>query len=139
MLKAVLSPFQDRAYALLRIVAGLMFSFHGMQKILGVMSTFKPNVGTQLWFGGLIEILAGLAIAAGLFTRRAAFLASGTMAVAYLQFHWKFRFDGNFFPTQQGGNGGELALLYCWLFFFVACRGAGPWSIDARREQPRKA
>jgi putative oxidoreductase len=120
----------DIAYALLRIVAGLMFSFHGMQKLFGVLSQFKPPVGSQLWFGGIIELVCGLAIAAGLLTRWAALLASGTMAVAYVQFHWKLDFGGKFFPTV---NQGELALLYAFLFLFIAARGGGPWSVDGRR------
>lgn len=122
--------FGDIAYALLRIVAGLMFSFHGMQKLFGVMSQFKPPVGSQLWFGGIIELTCGLAIAAGLLTRWAALLASGEMAVAYVQFHWKLDFGGKFFPAV---NQGELALLYAFVFLFIASRGGGPWSVDGRR------
>jgi putative oxidoreductase len=130
MLNRFLEPRVEAAYTLLRIVAGLLFSFHGMQKILGVLSEFQPPVGSQLWFGGIIELVTGLAIAAGFFTTWAAFLASGTMAVAYLQFHWKFAFNANFFPVM---NKGELALVYAVLFLFIACRGAGRWSIDGRR------
>jgi putative oxidoreductase len=115
---------------LVRIVAGLMFSFHGMQKILGVLSTFQPAVGSQLWIGGIIELTCGLLIAFGLLTRWAAFLASGTMAVAYTQFHWKLALGANFFP---GVNKGELALLYAVLFLLVACRGGGRFSLDAVR------
>ena len=141
MLKTVLSPLQDRAYALLRIVSGLMFSFHGMQILFGVLTgaamTFKAN--PQVYIGGIIELVAGLLIAVGLFGRCAAFLASGTMAVAYIQFHWKFQFSGKFFPTQQGGNGGEMALLYCWLFFYMVCKGPGPWSVDAKRNEKASA
>jgi len=132
MLKGILSPFADRAYALLRIVSGALFAFHGLQKIFGVLSSKQPAVGSQIWFGGLIELVAGAAIVAGLFTRCAAFVASGTMAVAYFQFHWKFQGGSSILP---GVNGGELAVLYCWLFLFIACRGAGPWSVDARRER----
>lgn len=106
-----------------------MFSFHGMQKILGIYSDFQPSPGSQLWFGGIIELVTGLAIAAGAGTTFAAFLASGTMAVAYLQFHWKLDFGTQFFPTI---NKGELALLYSFLFLFIACRGGGRWSVDAR-------
>ena len=138
MLKAVLSPFADRAYALLRIIAGLMFSFHGMQKIFGLLSDHpKPGFGTQTWFGGMIELAAGLAIAIGLFTRCAAFLASGTMAVAFWQFHVigsKLEGISRLLP---GTNMGELAALYCWLFLFIACKGGGPWSVDARRAKKR--
>jgi putative oxidoreductase len=118
----------EPAFALLRVVAGLMFSFHGMQKIFGLFIAHgRPAVGSQLWIGGIIELVCGLAVALGLGTRYAAFLASGTMAVAYVQFHWKLALDSKFFP---GINQGELALLYSLLFFFIACRGAGRFSID---------
>jgi uncharacterized membrane protein YphA (DoxX/SURF4 family) len=66
---------------------GIMFSFHGFQKILGILSDFQPPMGSQLWFGGIIELLGGLAVMVGYQTRAAAFLCSGEMA-AYLQFHW---------------------------------------------------
>lgn len=69
-------------------------------------------------------------MAIGLLTPYAAFLASGTMAVAYVQFHWKMQFDANFFPVV---NQGELALLYAFLFLFIACRGAGILSVDRAR------
>jgi putative oxidoreductase len=120
----------EAAYALLRTVAGLMFAFHGVQKIFGVLSESQPHVGTQIWFGGLIELTTGIAIAAGALTPYAAFLASGTMAVAYIQFHWKLDLGARFFPTV---NKGELALLYSVLFLFVSCRGGGRWSVDGRR------
>ena len=125
-----LETFAPYAYALLRIVAGIMFAFHGMQKIFGILSDFQPEVGTQIWFGGLIELVTGLAIALGAFTAWAAFLASGTMAVAYIQFHWKFAFGADFFPAV---NKGELALVYSFLFLCIACRGGGLWSIDRWR------
>ena len=123
-------PSAAIAYSLLRVVAGLMFSFHGMQKLFGVLSQFKAPAGTQLWFGAIIELVCGLAIAAGVLTRPAALLASGTMAVAYVQFHWKLAFGAKFFPTV---NQGELALLYAFLFLFIAMSGAGRWSVDGRR------
>lgn len=122
-----LQKYSDEAYALLRIAAGLMFSFHGVQKIFGMWTEFVPPVGTQLWVGGVIELVCGLAIVAGFFTRAAAFLASGTMAVAYLQFHWKLQAGSMIFPAL---NKGELALLYCFVFLLIACRGAGKWGID---------
>jgi len=130
MLERLLEPKTDAAYVLLRIVSGLLFAFHGVQKVFGVLSDFQPPVGSQLWLGGIIELVAGLAIAAGVFTRWAAFLASGTMAVAYTQFHWKLAFGAEFFPAV---NKGELALLYSVLFLFVACRGGGPLSLDRGR------
>lgn len=138
MLKRLLSPFADRSHALLRIVSGLLFSFHGVQKVFNVLNPHPPPpaVGTQIWFGGMIELVAGLAIALGLFTRSAAFLASGTMAVAYAQFHWKFQGGSQFLP---GLNGGEPAALYAWIFLFFACRGAGPWSVDERKTRAAEA
>jgi len=129
MLHRILEPRAEFAYTLLRVVAGLMFAFHGLQILFGVLSNFQPQVGTQLWFGGIIELACGIAIALGVLTSWAAFLASGTMAVAYIQFHWKLKFGAQFFPAV---NQGEPALLYCVVFFFIACRGGGRWSIDGR-------
>jgi putative oxidoreductase len=122
-----LAKYQEYAYALMRIMAGFMFSFHGFQKILGLFSDFQPAVGSQLWIGGLIELVCGLLIIVGFQTRWAAFLASGEMAVAYFQFHWKFQLGAAFFPAV---NKGELAALYCFVFFLIACRGGGKWTLD---------
>jgi putative oxidoreductase len=127
-----LSRYEDQAYTALRVASGLMFSFHGMQKVFGIFAQQTPAVGSQIWIGGVIELVGGLAIAAGLFTRYAAFIASGTMAVAYVQFHWELAFGKEFFPAI---NKGELALAYAFLFLFVACRGAGSLSIDAARSR----
>ena len=133
-LQRLLAPFTERAYALLRIVAGAMLTFHGVQKIFGVLSEQQPPVGSQLWIGGLLELVCGAAIALGLCTRLAAFLASGMLAVAYIQFHWKFQFNSAFFPTV---NKGELAVLYSFVFLYFACKGGGIWSVDAaRRARP---
>lgn len=124
------SPPAELTYAALRFVAGLSFCFHGVQKVFGVLATHgQPPMFTQMWFGGVIELVCGLLLAIGLFTSQAAFLASGTMAVAYMQFHWKFALDQNFFP---GVNQGELALVYCFLWLFVWSRGGGRYSIDAK-------
>ena len=125
-----LAKHSDQTYALLRIVAGGMFSFHGVQKILGILSDFQPAVGSQLWIGGIIELVAGFLIMVGFQTRWAAFLASGQMAVAYFQFHWKFQLDRNFFPTI---NKGELAVLYCFVFLYIACRGGVLWCLDKKK------
>ena len=124
-----LEKYADYAYALLRIMTGFMFSFHGAQKILGVLSEFRPPAGSQLWFGGIIELLCGLAVMIGLKTRAAAFLCSGTMAVAYFQFHWKLQMGPNFFPVI---NKGELAVLYSFVFLYIACRGGVKWSVDKK-------
>lgn len=110
------------AYALLRLVSGLCFAFHGLQKVFGVLADAPTPAWTQIWIGGVIELVTGVCIALGLFTRWAAFLASGTMAVAYTQFHWKLAFDQNALP---GINKGELALIYAFLFLYIACRGNG--------------
>lgn len=124
-----LERFADDAYALLRIVAGFMFLFHGLQKILGVFAVEQPPAWSQLWFGGLIELVGGTAIMLGWQTRAAAFLCSGMMAVAYIQFHWKLRFDSMFWPIV---NKGELALLYSVTFFYLACRGGVKWALSRR-------
>lgn len=124
-----LEKFSNEAYALMRIAAGFMFSFHGFQKILGVFTDFHPAVGSQLWFGGLIELIGGLMIMLGLKTRWAAFICSGEMAVAYFQFHWKFQLGPQFFPTI---NKGELAALYSFVFLYIATRGGGKWSLDKK-------
>jgi putative oxidoreductase len=121
-----MDKFSDSAYALLRIMAGFLFSFHGAQKILGVLSEFRPPVGSQLWVGGMIELFCGLLILIGLFTRLAAFLSSGQMAVAYFQFHWKFQLGPAFFPAI---NKGELAVVYCFVFLLIACRGTVKWGV----------
>ncbi len=124
-----LEKYTDHAYAVLRIAAGFMFSFHGAQKILGVLTELQPPAGSQFWFGGMIELIGGLAVMLGIGTRLAAFICSGEMAVAYFQFHWKFQMGPNFFPTI---NKGELAALYCFVFLFIACRGGAIWCIDKK-------
>ncbi len=126
-LAGLFGKYSDYAYALMRIMAGFMFSFHGVQKIFGVMSQYHPAFGSQIWIGGVIELVGGLLVMTGLLTRWAAFLCSGEMAVAYFQFHWKFQFGANFFPTI---NKGELAALYCFIFLFIATRGGVKWSLD---------
>ena len=122
-----LSRFTEPSYALLRIVSGAIFSFHGVQKIFGILTDHQPPLGSQLWIGGMIELICGLMIVAGFKTRFAAFLSSGTMAVAYFQFHWKFRMGPEFFPAI---NGGDAAILYCFVFLYIACRGGGIWAFD---------
>jgi putative oxidoreductase len=112
-------------FALLRIMAGVMFAMHGTQKLFGWPGTRAPATATLSIVGGWIEVVTGLLIAIGLFAGWAAFLASGTMAVAYFLRHSG---DG-FFPIV---NRGELAVLYCFLFLFIAAHGGGAWSIDQR-------
>jgi putative oxidoreductase len=110
-------------YAALRIVAGALFAFHGAQKILGWYGQFTPPFGSQIWIGGIIELVGGALIALGLFTRPVAFLVSGQMAVAYIQFHWKFALAGGMWLPAI--NKGELAAIYCFLFLFIAAHGSG--------------
>jgi putative oxidoreductase len=125
-----LEKFADHAYALMRVVTGFMFLFHGAQKILGLLSDHpQPPVGSQIWIGGLIELIGGLLVMLGFQTRWAAFLCSGEMAVAYFQFHWKFQLGSNLFPAI---NKGELAALYCFVFLLIACRGGVKWSLDKK-------
>jgi putative oxidoreductase len=124
-----LDKYTDYAYALMRIMAGFMFSFHGAQKVLGILSDFHPAIGSLLWFAGLLELVCGLVVLVGFQTRWAAFLASGEMAVAYFIAHWKFQMGPQFFPAI---NKGELAVLYCFVFLFIACRGGGKWSLDKK-------
>ena len=122
---------QSFAYAALRIVSGFMFACHGAQKLFGLWGGHTPPMWTQVWFSGLIELVCGILIALGLFTRLAALLASGEMAVAYFQFHWKLSMDNNMFLPIA--NKGDLSALYCFVFFLFALSGAGALSLDARR------
>ena len=130
-----LKPHIERLYALLRIVSGLMFMQHGLQKIVGLFGGMPPGVPPFIKYGaGTIELVGGALIALGLFVRPVAFLASGEMAFAFFMGH--VARSHNLIPIE---NQGELAALYCWLFLFLAARGAGVWSVDAARGQPRDA
>lgn len=127
----VLKKYEPEAYALLRMVSGFMFSCHGCQKMLGLLREglppdFSVPFGSQVWFGGLIELIGGLAVMLGLGSRLAAFICSGTMAVAYVQFHWKGQLGPQFFPLV---NRGEPAVLYSFVFLLIAARGNGRWGI----------
>ena len=136
MFSRFLESMVEGAYLLLRVIAGTMFAIAGIQKWFGIFMPpdFVLETGSQVWFGAIIEIVTGVLIVLGLFTRYAAFLASGTMAVAYAQFHWKFAFDENFFPSvNQGGP----ALINAVLFFYFACRGGGKYSLDALWKRKR--
>ncbi len=118
-----LGPWRDHGYAALRIVAALLYLLHGTQKLFGFPA--GPSTGNPLLvIAALIEIVAGTLIAVGLFTREAAFLASGEMAFAYFLVHAR----QSFWPIVSRG---ELPVLFCFVFLVVACRGAGPVSVDA--------
>lgn len=126
------SPY---ALALLRIVSGLVFLEHGTQKFLGFPAGESAGSGWALnnpgAFAGIVELSTGLLIAIGLFTRPAAFLASGTMAVAY----WLAHAPQNFFPVN---NGGDAAILYCFVFLYLVFAGPGVWSVDEVRARRRR-
>lgn len=129
-MQRVLGRFEPYFYAALRIVAGLLFALHGAQKLFGVLGGKQMPLMSQMGLAGVIEFVGGLMIAGGLFTSWVAFVASGEMAVAYFQAHaprgpW---------PIQ---NGGELAVLYCFLFLYLAARGTGPFGISRSKGRGR--
>lgn len=114
----------ERAFALFRLVAGLLFAFHGAQKLFGAFGGQVMTSQPLLLAAGIIELVGGVLIAIGLLTSWAAFVASGQMAVAYFMVHQ----PRGTWPIQ---NEGELAALYCFAFLYVAARGSGPYGVDA--------
>ena len=127
-----LGKYSPYIYALLRIVAGLMFAMHGSQKIFGAPGTRPPApLASLAGVAGIIELVAGLMIAIGLFGGYAAFIASGQMAVAFFKAHFSTAAP---LPIT---NGGELAVLYCFVFFYMASHGSGTWSVDSLRHGRR--
>jgi putative oxidoreductase len=122
-----LKPHAPQTYALLRIVAGFLFLWHGSQKLIGFPSGMPAGVpGFVTWVAGPIELVGGLLVMIGLLTRWAAFLCSGLMAFAY----WLAHGTKALLPIL---NEGELAALYCFVFLFIAANGPGIWSVDAAR------
>ena len=124
-----------RLLSLLRIVTGLIFLQHGAQKLLGVPPMAEgmsmPPAFSLFWFGGILELFGGLLVMIGLFTRPVAFILSGEMAVAY----WMFHANQGLFPAL---NGGDAAILYCFVFLYLAAAGPGPWSLDSWRARGRR-
>ena len=120
----LIGSWKPKAYAALRVVTGLLFAQHGAQKLFGVLGGSQRDVFTQMGLAGVIEFFGGLLIAAGLFSSPVAFLACGEMAWAYFQSHA----PRGFWPVM---NGGELTVLYCWIFLYIATTGSGIWSVDA--------
>jgi putative oxidoreductase len=122
----------------LRILVGFLMALHGGQKFGLLGPTPHPIPAfSQVWIGGWIELIGGLLVMIGLLTVPAAFLVSGTMAVAYIQFHWKLQLGAALLPMV---NQGEMAFVYCFLFLFIACKGPGLASVDgllARRRATR--
>ncbi len=122
-----LKPHADKIYAVLRIFVGLLFMQHGLQKIFGLFGGVPEGTPAFIvYLGGGIELVGGALVAIGLFAAPAAFLCSGMMAAAYFMAHA----SNGFFPIV---NKGEPAVVYCWVFLFIAARGAGIWSADAAR------
>jgi putative oxidoreductase len=109
----------------MRAVFGLLFLFHGIQKLFGMFGRPAVALASVPGVAGVIELCAGALIVLGWNTRAAAFIASGQMAVAYFMVHQ----PGGLWPIQ---NGGELAALYCFAFLFIAAKGAGPFGLDRR-------
>jgi putative oxidoreductase len=122
------AKFSGIAYALLRIVSGLMFAMHGTQKLFGFPTGSPVQVVSLMGLAGVIELVTGVLIAVGFRTRWAAFLASGQMAVAYFMAHA----SQSVYPIM---NRGELAVLYCFVFLYMAAHGSGPWSLDGGRRR----
>jgi putative oxidoreductase len=122
-----MEPLSGYTYALLRIVTGLLFMFHGSQKLLGW--PLEPMAGLPAfvtYVAGPIELIGGTLVAIGLLTRWAAFLCSGLMAVAY----WLAHGSKALYPIL---NGGELALVFCFAFLYISSHGPGMWSLDKMR------
>jgi putative oxidoreductase len=120
-----LSGFAPQVLSILRIIAGLAYLQHGLMKIFQFPAAVMDGpLPPMMVAAGWLEIVGGVLIALGLFTRPAAFLMSGMMAVAY----WLAHGSKGFYPAT---NGGEPALLFCFIFLYLACAGGGPWSLDA--------
>lgn len=122
----ILDRYSPYALAVLRIVAALVFMQHGTQKLFGFpvgLDGGPPPAFSLFWFAGVIETFGGLLVLVGLFTRPAAFVMSGEMAVAY----WMVHAPMSVHPLL---NAGELAILYCFVFLFLVFAGPGAWSVD---------
>jgi putative oxidoreductase len=120
-----MSRFTEQCYALMRIVTGLLFLWHGSQKLFGFPKESGDMPAFITYVAGPIELAAGILVAIGLFTRPVAFIASGLMAAAY----WMAHGPNHVFPLL---NGGELSALYCFVFLFISARGAGIWSVEGK-------
>ena len=120
--------YGPQALSLLRIVTALLFLLHGTSKLFNfpAFPMDLPQPGTLLWIGAILELVGGLLLLVGLFSRPVAFVLSGEMAVAY----WMFHAPQSTFPSV---NQGEAAILFCFIFLLIAAAGPGPWSLDASR------
>lgn len=115
---------EAETYALMRIVIGFLFLWHGVQKLFGWPQPMPPDVPAFIiWAAGPLELFGGILVMIGLFTRPVAFVMSGLMACAY----WMAHGTKALLPSM---NGGELAVIYCFVFLFISARGSGIWSLD---------
>lgn len=128
--RAIETVWAPRALGLLRIVAAILFMEHGSQKLLGFppSSHGSPELFSLIWFAGVLELFGGFLLLIGLFTRPVAFILSGQMAFAY----WMAHAPKSIFPAL---NGGDAAILFCFIFLYFAAAGGGAWSIDAMRSR----
>lgn len=126
-LTPIFDRFSGEALSLLRIVAAFLFFLHGTSKLLGFppFPAGPPPIYSLIWVAGIFELIGGLMLIAGFLSRPVAFLLSGEMAIAY----WMAHAPQSTFPSN---NGGEAAILYCFIFLFIAAAGPGPWSVDAK-------
>jgi putative oxidoreductase len=122
--------YASQALSLLRIVAALLFVLHGTSKLLNYppFPMALPQPGTLLWVGAILELVGGLLLLVGLFSRPVAFILSGEMAVAY----WMVHAPQSTFPSV---NQGEAAILFCFIWLLIAAAGPGAWSLDAKRKR----
>ncbi|AJE02239.1 DoxX family protein [Geobacter pickeringii] len=128
-MKSFMAQYSSHCYALMRIVVGFLFLWHGAQKLFG----FPPGMPAGAppfitYVAGPIELIGGILVMIGLFTHWAAFITSGQMAVAY----WMAHGTKALLPLQ---NNGELAVLYCFVFLFIAAQGGGIWSVDGAQKR----
>ncbi|MGV1788731.1 DoxX family protein [Rhizobium sp. A37_96] len=122
-----LSPYQPSALAMLRLMTAILFIEHGSQKLFG----FPPapyDITTLFFVAGMLELVGGILVLLGLFTRPVAFLLSGEMAIAYFTVHMPI----NFFPANNQGDG---AILFCFIFLFMVFSGPGDWALDNRQRR----
>jgi putative oxidoreductase len=127
-MEKIFGNYAPQTYAILRVIVGLLFLCHGLQKVLGLFGGIDGNgaaapLASLFGVAGLIETVCGLLVAVGFVTGYAAFIGSGQMAVAYFTAH----FPRGFWPLQ---NDGEQAVLFCFIFLYIATRGSGVWSVD---------
>lgn len=129
-MQRILGRFTPQVFALFRIVFGLLFMMHGSQKLFSWPLAGPPQLSPDMMIAGVVEFVCGLLVFLGLFGSFAAFIASGEMAVAYF---WRHQ-PGGLWPII---NKGELAVLFCFAFLFIAVHGSGIWSVDSRFQKGR--